>query len=183
VEETAGAETERMEEMSVRKSCYNCKHHEKCNNVYFCGENKAYWELSDDAITDVLHDAERENDAVNHPNHYCKGNVECLDACKLCRLKRSDTMLDFSRTVFDAGIVCYNLNNFTRCIVLDGNKGTEIDRCSYVLEFAGDKLITHIPPNRALIPTGEFFDLKALKNFLTVSEYERKEVFEAGTEP
>lgn len=95
----------------------------------------------------------------------------------------SDTMLDYSRTVFAAGIVCYNTNNFTRCIVLDGNKGTETDRCSYVLELAGDKLITHIPPNRALIPTGEFIDLKAaLKNFLTVSEYERKEVFEAGTE-
>jgi dCMP deaminase len=68
VEETAGAETERMEEMSVRKSCYNCKHHEKCNNVYFCGENKEYWELSDDAKADLLHDADPEHDAVNQMN-------------------------------------------------------------------------------------------------------------------
>ena len=90
-------------------------------------------------------------------------------------------MLDYSKTIFSAGIVCYNTNNFTKCIVLDGEKGTEIDRCSFVLEFTGTgDLVTHIPPNRALIPTGEFFDLKALKSFLTVSEYERKTVFEIG---
>jgi len=73
-------------------------------------------------------------------------------------------MGDYSRTVFAAGIVCYNMNNFTKCIVLDGKRGTETDRCSYVLECTGHgDLITHIPPNRALVPTGEFFDLcKAL---------------------
>lgn len=90
-------------------------------------------------------------------------------------------MTDYSRTVFAAGIVCYNMNNFAKCIVLDGKRGTETDRCSYVLECTGTgDLVTHIPPNRALIPTGEFFDLKALKSFLTVSEYERKIVFEIG---
>ena len=91
-------------------------------------------------------------------------------------------MIDYSKTVFDAGIVCYNMNNFTKCIVLDGEKGTEVDRCSSVLEFNGsDNLIIHTPPNRALVPTGEFFDLKALKDFLGVSGYERKEIFEKGT--
>lgn len=90
-------------------------------------------------------------------------------------------MADYSRTVFAAGIVCYNMNNLTKCIVLDGGKGTETDRCSLVLEFTGHcALITHTPPNRALIPTGEFFDLKAFKNLLTVSEYERKAMFGNG---
>ena len=37
-------------------------------------------------------------------------------------------MVDYSRTVFAAGIVCYNMNNHTKCIVLDGKKGTETDR-------------------------------------------------------
>ena len=90
-------------------------------------------------------------------------------------------MADYSRTVFAAGIVCYNMNNFTKCIVLDGEKGTEIDRRSFVLECTGHGgMITHTPPNRALIPTGEFFDLKAFKNFLTVYEYERKAMFGIG---
>ena len=91
-------------------------------------------------------------------------------------------MADYSRTVFAAGIVCYKMNNFTKCIVLDGKRGTETDRCSFVLECTGHgDLITHIPPNRALVPTGEFFDLcKACKSLLTVSEYERKAMFEKG---
>jgi hypothetical protein len=91
-------------------------------------------------------------------------------------------MPDYSRTVFAAGIVCYNMNNFTKCIVLDGKRGTETDRCSYVLECTGKgDLITHIPPNRALVPTGEFVDLfKEFKNLLTVSEHERKTVFGIG---
>lgn len=92
----------------------------------------------------------------------------------------SKSKIDYSNTVFSAGVVCYNMNNFTKCIVLDGEKGTDADRCSAVLEFSLDKLMIHEPPNRALIPTGEFFDLKALKRFLTVSEHERKEVFEKG---
>ena len=90
-------------------------------------------------------------------------------------------MIDYSKTIFSAGIVCYNTNNFTKCIVLDGERGTEIDRCSFVLECTGHgDLTTHTPPNRALIPTGAFFDMKALKTFLTVSEYERKAIFEKG---
>lgn len=91
-------------------------------------------------------------------------------------------MVDYSRTVFAIGMVCYNMNNFTKCIVLDGKRGTETDRCSYVLECTGNgDLITHIPPNRALIPTGEFIDIReTFKSILTVSEYERKTVFEIG---
>lgn len=81
---------ERNGEMSVRKSCANCKHN-KMGICHFgnvvggrvCKTGKMkYWELADDAKADVLHDAEPEHDAVNHPNHYCKGGVECLDAIK-----------------------------------------------------------------------------------------------------
>lgn len=87
-------------------------------------------------------------------------------------------MIDYSKTVFAAGLVCYNLNNFTKCVVLDGNKGTETDRCSYVLELTGHgSLITHIPPNRALVPTGEYIDLNAIANALIVSEHDRNTVF------
>jgi hypothetical protein len=145
VEETAGAEKERREEMNVRKSCKNCKHFDHGGgfccfglggiDVSPCGDEMKHWELSDDAKADLLHDAEPEHDipkyktckryingscenakifadkpgvkldcskcksyryyklptntptepkhdAVNHPNHYCKGNVECLDAIK-----------------------------------------------------------------------------------------------------
>lgn len=87
-------------------------------------------------------------------------------------------MIDYSRTVFSPGIVCYNTNNFTKCIVLDGMKGTKIDRCSFVLELTGTgEIITHIPPNRALIPTGEIFDIEVIRKLLAVSESERKTVF------
>lgn len=80
---------ERNGEMSVRKSCKNCKHYHEgfCNYAEDGGvgcltTEMERWELSDDAKADLLHDAEREHDAVNHPNHYCKGGVECLDAIK-----------------------------------------------------------------------------------------------------
>lgn len=141
----AEAEKERLEEMSVRKSCKTCRHmkHGTCFRKagWTCNESNGWiaWELSDDAKADVLHDAETEHDipnykscklyingscdnarifadkpgikfdcskcksyryyklptntptntqtepehdAVNHPNHYCKGGVECLDAIK-----------------------------------------------------------------------------------------------------
>lgn len=112
--------------MSVRKTCYNCKHysHGECahDGYLMCEKEMKYWELADDAKADLLHDAEpvvmekaeptikialdklttiadsefekalekgavklvyeAEHDAVNHPNHYCKGGVECLDAIK-----------------------------------------------------------------------------------------------------
>lgn len=72
--------------MSVRKTCDNCKHysHGACSRdgSLMCTKEMKYWELSDNAKADLLHDAEPEHDAVNHPNHYCKGGVECLDAIK-----------------------------------------------------------------------------------------------------
>ena len=99
------------------------------------------------------------------------------------RNRNTKTVIDYRNTVFSAGAVCYNMNNFTKCIVLDGEKGTEADRCSTVLEFTGaGGFMLHTPPSRALIPTGEFFDLKALKSLLTVSKYEQKEIFEKEVE-
>ena len=75
--------------MSVRKSCFNCKHYKKG----FCNYHKngggacmttemECWELSDDAKADVLHDAELEHDAVNSPAHYTSGGIECIDCIK-----------------------------------------------------------------------------------------------------
>lgn len=80
---------ERNGEMSVRKSCYNCKHYKKgvCGYEKYSGvacvtENMDFWELSDDAKADMLHDAEPEHDAVNHPSHYTAGGIECIEALK-----------------------------------------------------------------------------------------------------
>lgn len=84
-------------------------------------------------------------------------------------------MVDYSKSIFAPGVVCYNTNNFTKCIVLDGNKGDENDRSSLVLERISDGLITHTPPNRALIPTGEYLDLTAFMEMLTISANEFKE--------
>jgi hypothetical protein len=56
---------ERNEEMSVRKSCKNCKHYQEgfCNyeergGVACMTTEMERWELSDDAKADVLHDAD-----------------------------------------------------------------------------------------------------------------------------
>lgn len=53
--------------MSVRKSCYNCKYYKKgfCNYEKYSGvacvsTELEFWELSDDAKADVLHDAKPE---------------------------------------------------------------------------------------------------------------------------
>lgn len=74
--------SEMNEEMSVRKSCYNCKHYQKG----FCNYNKnggvaclttemECWELSDDAKADVLHDAELEHDIPKYKS--CKQYINC----------------------------------------------------------------------------------------------------------
>lgn len=73
---------------------------------------------------------------------------------------------DYSKTVFSKGIVCYNTNNFTKCIVINGDKGAENDRCSLVIEYTKGKLVMHSPPNRALIPTGEYFDVSEIEKIL-----------------
>lgn len=84
-------------------------------------------------------------------------------------------MVDYSKSIFAPGIVCYNTNNFTKCVVLDGNRGDENDRCSLVLELFSDGIHTHTPPNRALIPTGEYLDFTAAMEMLTISANEFKE--------
>lgn len=73
--------------MSVRKSCDNCKHHnnEKCNSFYLCGENKEYWELADDAKSDVLHDAA----PVVMENAEPKKCENCFWYCRTCHNKES----------------------------------------------------------------------------------------------
>lgn len=72
--------------MSVKKQCYSCKHYShgaclRCGSE-MCGKEMKYWELSDDAKADVLHDAEPEHDAVSHPSHYTSGGIECIDCIK-----------------------------------------------------------------------------------------------------
>lgn len=90
--------------MSVRKSCKTCKYsnHEKCNNFYLCGENMEYWELTDDAKADVLHDADTEHDSVNHPSHYTAGGIECIEA-----LKAATTRLTGIEAVCTANAIKY----------------------------------------------------------------------------
>ena len=85
--------------MSVRKSCYTCKHNKqgvcRFGNVVGgkpCKDDMEYWELSDGFKADLIHDAETvpvvteqaetEHDAVNHPEHYTQGGIECIDALK-----------------------------------------------------------------------------------------------------
>lgn len=85
-------------------------------------------------------------------------------------------MADYSRTIFDKGIVCFNTNNYTKCIVINGHLGTESDRTSKVLEHAGfDGLMFNNVPNRALVPTGEYIDIPALekKLFILSSDFEK----------
>ncbi len=70
---------------------------------------------------------------------------------------------DYSKTVFSQGIICYNTNNKNYCVVIDGRKGSENDRCSLVMEFCGEEgFMLHTPPNRALAPTGKVVSLKHL---------------------
>ena len=112
--------------MSVRKSCVNCKHN-KIGICYFgnvvggraCKTTAMeYWELSDDAKADVLHDAETEHDAetvpvvteqaetehdsVNHPSHYTAGGIECIEA-----LKAATTRLTGIEAVCTANAIKY----------------------------------------------------------------------------
>ena len=74
---------------------------------------------------------------------------------------------DYRETVFSQGVVCMNKNNHTYCVVIDGKRGSEDDRCSLVLEVISDEgFVMHTPPNRALIPTGRICDLKFLAKIL-----------------
>ena len=81
---------------------------------------------------------------------------------------------DYSDVIFSTGLVCYNTNNHTYCIVIDGSKGDKNDRCSLVLEFFGEgELLFHTPPNRALKPTGRIAvrQLEHLKKLLNQYVY------------
>lgn len=70
---------------------------------------------------------------------------------------------DYSKTIFSQGLMCYNTNNGEYCVVIDGNKGNEDDRCSLVMEFTGENgFMLHTPPNRALVPTGKVRRLQHL---------------------
>lgn len=83
-------------------------------------------------------------------------------------------MSDYSKTIFSKGIVCVNTNNFSKCVVIDGEKGSETDRESLVLELFSKGLSTHTPPNRALIPTGEYIDISKIENMLRLAKEERE---------
>jgi hypothetical protein len=82
---------------------------------------------------------------------------------------------DYSKTMLSQGLVCFNTNNYQYCVVIKGDRGSENDRCSLVLEFCGDDgFMLHTPPNRALIPTGKVIGLKNLakimKQFVVVED-------------
>lgn len=66
------------------------------------------------------------------------------------------------------GIVVYNTNNYTKGIVIDGGIDKDNDPSSQILEFGYKGLFINCPPNRALIPTGEYFDLNGIKELLKV---------------
>ena len=86
------------------------------------------------------------------------------------------SMADYSKTIFAKGVVCFNTNNYSKCVVIDGSKGNENDRCSLVLEnFFAEGLRMHTPPNRALIPTGEYLDIGKIEDMLYISSADFKE--------
>lgn len=74
---------------------------------------------------------------------------------------------------FTKGIVVYNHNNYTKAIVIDGYKGKDSDPSSLVLELGADGYILHTPPNRALEPTGEYFDLSVIESVLKLPKKEQ----------
>ena len=70
---------------------------------------------------------------------------------------------DYSDVILSQGLMCLNTNNNALCVVLDGSRGNENDRCSLVLEFSGTMgFFVHTPPNRALRPTGKICNLQPL---------------------
>lgn len=71
-------------------------------------------------------------------------------------------LADIQKMRFDPGAVVYNTNNKNFAIVLDGTRGPDGDPCSYILEASGKRMMTHTPPNRALILTGKHVDLSIL---------------------
>lgn len=76
------------------------------------------------------------------------------------------TLEDIQKGRYTKGAVVYNTNNYNYAIVINGNKGEDDCPCSLVMELCKDKLLIHSPPNRALIPTGKFYNLEYLKELL-----------------
>lgn len=75
--------------MSVRKSCYTCKHYENhgiCQYANKCVDGSE-WEISDvyreaETVPVVTEQDETEcSDAIN-PSHYKQGGIECIEALK-----------------------------------------------------------------------------------------------------
>ena len=78
-----------------------------------------------------------------------------------------DSLLaDIQKERYAKGIIVFNTNNNNYAIVISGDKGSDADPCSLVLEFNKKKAFVHTPPNRALVPTGKFFDLEHLRDLL-----------------
>lgn len=74
---------------------------------------------------------------------------------------------DYSDVILSQGLVCLNTNNNALCVVLDGHKGSENDRCSTVLECSGIYgFIVHTPPNRSLRPTGKICPLQPIAKMM-----------------
>lgn len=66
---------------------------------------------------------------------------------------------DCAKVVYETGTICFNRNNNNYCVVLDGERGKEDDRCCLVLEFNATNSFSNAVPNRALIPVGGHLDL------------------------
>ena len=70
---------------------------------------------------------------------------------------------DYRDVILSQGLMCLNTNNNAMCVVLDGHRGNENDRCSLVLEFSETTgFFVHTPPNRALRLTGKICNLKPI---------------------
>ena len=83
-------------------------------------------------------------------------------------------MMSHLASRYSRGIVVYNTNNYTKGIVLDGTCGEDSDPSSQILELGYEGLFINTPPNRALIPTGEFYDLDRLEEMLRVKKEPEK---------
>ena len=72
-----------MDSLYFERECGWPSDHKRCNCAVFPDEdhNEEYKVRAEDAIKEFLTDIHK-NDAVNHPNHYCKGGIECIEAIK-----------------------------------------------------------------------------------------------------
>lgn len=86
---------------------------------------------------------------------------------------------DYSDVILSQGLMCLNTNNNALCVVIDGHRGDENDRCSLVLELSEYYgFIVHTPPNRALRPTGKICNLQPLAK--VIAKYVVVDLTEGG---